>query len=75
MARKAFEIWECRKAKKLKWTDKVGNGDVLNKVKQTICYTVLKRKESCIRHAVRRRYMLITVLEYTLAEWEGEGRA
>jgi len=60
-----FEMWCCKRTKKISWTDRVRNEEVLLRVKEGI----RKRKANWIGHILRRNRLLKQV---TKGKVEGE---
>jgi hypothetical protein len=53
-------MWCCRRLEKISWTDRVRNGEVLQRVKgeRNIIHTVKRRKVNWIGHILRRNCLL-----------------
>jgi hypothetical protein len=56
----SFEMWCCRRMKKISWTDRVRN-EVLQGVKED--RNILHKKANCIGHILRRNCLLKNVIE------------
>jgi hypothetical protein len=61
----SFEMWCWRRVEKISWTDRVGNEEVLPRVKEerNILHTVKRRKDNWIGHILRRNCLLKHVIE------------
>jgi hypothetical protein len=69
----AFEMWLYRRMLKIKWTDKVTNREVLNRVgeQRGMLSSIDSRKKNWLGHALRRNCLLGDVLEGSV---EGKNR-
>jgi hypothetical protein len=61
----SFEMWCWRRMEKISWTDRVGNEEVLHRVKgeRNILHTVKRRKANWIGRILRRNCILKHVIE------------
>jgi hypothetical protein len=64
------QMWCWRRMEKISWTDRVGNEEVLHRVKEerNIVHTIKRRKANWIGHILRRNCLL------KLTETKLEGR-
>ena len=59
-----FEIWIWRRMERVKWTDKIKNAFVLERVgKGRIMLELIKRKRNWLGHWLRRKCLLKDALE------------
>jgi hypothetical protein len=58
-------MWFWRRMEKVSWTDRVGNEEVLHRVKEdrNILHTIKTRKANWIGHILRRNCLLKHVIE------------
>jgi hypothetical protein len=56
----SFEMWCWRRVEKIKWSEKVTNELVLERIgeKRTLLNNILRRKANLIGHILRRNYLL-----------------
>ena len=61
----SYEMWCCRRMKKISWTDHVRNEEVLLRVNEqrNILHEIRKRKDNWIGHILRRNCLLQQVIE------------
>ena len=59
----AFEMWVWRRMERVKWTDKIKNAVVLERVGRIMLELIRKRKRNWLRHWLRRNCLLKEVLE------------
>jgi hypothetical protein len=61
----SLAMWCWRRMEKISWTDRVGNEEVLHRVKEerNILHTVKRRKATWIGHVLRRDCLLKHVIE------------
>jgi hypothetical protein len=61
----SFEMWCWRRMEKISWTDRVGNEEVLHRVKEerNVLHTIKRRKANWIGHILRRTCLLKYVIE------------
>jgi hypothetical protein len=61
----SFEMWCWRRMEKVSWTDRVGNGKVLDRGKEesNIIHTIKRRKANRIGHILHRNCLLKHVVE------------
>ena len=71
-----FEIWCWRRMEKIKWSEKVTNEQVLDRIgeKRTLLNNVLRRKANWIGHILRRNCLLHDAIEGQMIEVKGVGR-
>jgi hypothetical protein len=62
---KSFEMWCWRRMKKISWTDRVRNEELLHRVKEerNILDTIKRRKANWIGHILRRNCLLKHMIE------------
>jgi hypothetical protein len=72
----AFEMWTWRRMEKIKWTDKVSNKKVLEKVgeERQLIRTIRKRKSNWIGHILRGEGIIRQALEGTVKGRTAKGR-
>ena len=65
----AFEMWVWRRVEPVKWTDKIKNAVVLQRVGEgrIMLELIRKRKVNWLGHWLRRNYLLKDALEYGCA--------
>ena len=59
----SFEMWCWRRMKKISWTDRVRNEEVLLRVKGNILHDIRKWKANWICHILRRNCLTRRVIE------------
>ena len=61
----SFEMWCWRRMEKIRWTDRITNEEVLRRVeeKRNILETIRIRKANWMGHIMRRRGLLLDVIE------------
>jgi hypothetical protein len=61
----SFDMWCWRRMKKISWTDRVRNEEVLHRVKEerNIVHTIKRRKSNWIGHILCRNCLLKHVIE------------
>ena len=61
----SFEMWCWRKIKEIKWSEKVTNEQVLDRIgeKRTLINNILLRKANWIGHILRRNFLLDDVIK------------
>ena len=71
-----FEIWCWRRMEKKKWSEKVTNEQVLERIgeKRTLLNNILRRKANWIGHILRRNCLLHDAIEGQMTEVKGVGR-
>jgi hypothetical protein len=64
-------MWCWRRMEKISWTDRVRNGEVLNRVNEerNIIHTVKRKKANWIGHVLRRNCLLKQVIEGKIEGW------
>jgi hypothetical protein len=69
----SFEMWCWRRMEKISWTDHVRNEDVLLRIKEqrNILHEICKRKSKWIGHILRRKCILLRVIEEKI-QWRIE---
>jgi hypothetical protein len=72
----AFEMWLYRRMLKIKWTDKVTNREVLNRIggEREILNTIDNRKKNWLGHALRRNGLTKDVIEGSVEGKNRKGR-
>jgi hypothetical protein len=66
----SFEMWCWRRVEKIKWSEKVTNEQVLERMreKRTILNNILRRKVNLISHILRRKCLLHDAVEGQMTE-------
>ena len=69
-------MWCWRKMEKIKWSEKVTNEQVLDRIgeKRTLLNNILRRKANWIGHILRRNCLLHDAIEGQMTEVKGVGR-
>ena len=69
-------MWCWRRMEKIKWSEKVTNEQVLDRVgeKRTLLNNILRRKGNWIGHILRRNCLLHDPIEGQMMEVKGVGR-
>ena len=72
----AFEMWVWRRMERVKWTDKIKNAVVLERVREgrIILELIRKRKRNWLGHWLRRNCLLNDALEHGCANHATEGK-
>jgi hypothetical protein len=72
----SFEMWCWMRMEKLKWSEKVTNEQVLERIgkKRTLPNNILRRKVNWICHILRRNCLLHDTIEGEMTEVKGVGR-
>ena len=65
----SFEMWCWRRMEKIKWSEKVTNEQVLDRINN-----ILRRKANWIGHILRRNCLLRDAIEGQMTEVKGVGR-
>ena len=67
-------MWCCRRMEKIKWSEKVTNEQVLERIeeKRILLNNILRRKANCIVHILRRNCLLHDSIEGQMTEVKGE---
>ena len=63
-------MWCWRRMEKIKWSEKVTNEQVLDRIgeKRALLNNILRRKTNCIRHIMRRNFLLHDANEGQMTE-------
>ena len=66
----SFEMWCWRKMEKIKWSEKVTNEQVLDRIgeNRTLLNNILRRKANWIGHFLRRNCLLHDAIEGQMTE-------
>jgi len=69
-------MWCWRRMKKIKWSEKVTNEQVIDRrgEKRTLLNNSLRRKANWIGHILRRNYLLHGTIEGQMTEVKGVGK-
>jgi hypothetical protein len=72
----SFEMWCWRRMENIKWSDKVTNEQVLERIgeKRTLLNNILRRKANWMGHILRRNCLLHDSIEGPMTEVKGVGR-
>jgi len=72
----SFEMWCWRRMEKIKWSERVTNEQVLDRIgeKRTLLKNILRRKANWIGHILRRNCLLHDAIEGRMTEVRGVGR-
>lgn len=72
----AFELWCYRRMLKIKWTDRISNLEVLERINEgrTLMKTIQKRRSTLIGHILRHEGLLHTIIEGKLDGKNAIGR-
>ena len=72
----SFEMWSWRRMEKIKWSDKVTNEQVLDRIgeKRTLLNNILRRKANWIGHILRRNCLRHDAIDGQMTEVKGVGR-
>jgi len=72
----SFEMWSRRKMENISWTDRVGNGEVLNGVQEerNILHAITQRKATWIGHFLCGNCLLEHVIKGEIKGTERGGR-
>jgi len=72
----SFEMWCWRRMEKIKWSEKITNEQVLDRIgeKRTPINNILLRKANWIGHILRRNSLLHYVIQGQMMEVKGVGR-
>ena len=70
-------MWCWRRIKKIKWSEKVTNEQVLDRIgeKTTLLNNILRRKFNWIGHILRRNCLLHDAIEGQITKVKGIGRS
>ena len=69
-------MWCWRRTEKIKWSKKVTNEQVLDRIgeKRTLLNNILSRKTNWICHILRRNFLFHDAIEGQMTEVKGVGR-
>ncbi|WP_410967417.1 hypothetical protein, partial [Salmonella sp. SAL04191] len=72
----SFEMWTWRKMQKIKWTEKIRNEDVLQRIGESrkLIGKIRRRKANWVGHHLRRECMIKEVIEGKLEGRRAMGR-
>ena len=72
-----FETWRWRRMLKIKWTDRIQNGEILQRAKEErLLLKISKnRRHSWIGHTIRHNEFVVNILEGAIfGEKKGRGK-
>ena len=72
----SFEMWCWRRMEKIKWSEKVTNEQVIDRIgeKRTLLNNIPRRKANSIGHILRRNCLLHDAIEGQMTVLKGVGR-
>jgi len=70
----AFKTWSWRGMLKIKWTDRITNGEVLQRVKEErlLLKILQNRRHSWIGHTIRHNEFVVNILEGAISRKKGQ---